>query len=732
MLLTAALLRWNKAYRELFDHLIREKSEQTAGIETLKQESLTHFVYDYSWWQDTIDFVQAPNDDWWTEELEGVPELFQADLIWFYDRSGQMVYERNERNELPVGQLRLPARSQFETWMSDLAYPHFFISTEYGLLEVAGSPLQPGEDLQRVTPAQGMMFAGRFFTEEYLGELQDLTNAYIRFEPRHSLPEGQPSANLLQNSHLQTATPLYGWDGQLIGQLVYDHQTQIFALFKQHLRSVVFLFVAILLVIVVVAAFSLPSMVLNPIIRLRTALTEQKERPLYPLLDRRDELGQLARLVRDFFQQKETLTNEMAARAKAVRAAEEAAREARRLERVKSEFLATMSHEIRTPMNAVVGFAELLREGELPTEEQEYAKIVVENSYALLHLLDDILDYSKLESDKIELQLEWVNLPDLVKQIVSTHQAKAKAKGVQVNMVIDERLPTLFEIDNARLRQVLNNLIDNAIKFTERGSVRISLETNRAYEAGKMVEVQFSVRDSGIGIRESQQRNIFEPFTQADSSTTRRFGGTGLGLAISSHLVALMGGKLEVESSYGRGSTFSFKLPLQSVVEETQAENGAVPVAAKNKRLAESLPLHILVVEDNPTSGQLIHIHLRRLGYNAALVTDGMDALERVQRERFDLILLDLQMPRMDGWTFVNRLRGLADAPWTQDVKIIAVSANKLRVETSALVIAGIQGFISKPYTFGALVNEIRRVCSADRPDVEDLGTPSSRDGAAS
>ncbi|MDP0500907.1 MAG: ATP-binding protein [Verrucomicrobiota bacterium JB022] len=726
LLLAAAIVRWDRAYGELFEHLLAEKESQTTGVLALKTQSLKNFAYDYSWWEDTIDFVKNPTDEWWTEEIEGVPALFEADLTWFYNKAGQLVYERNDRNEIEVASFAIPDGQVLE-WMRDLTYPHFFAETPYGVIELAGSPLQPGEDLERTTPAQGMMFAGRFHTDEFVYQVEELTGSRVHYAP--ATDDGGIASPDIPQHHgrqLRTVVPLQGLDGEVFGAAIYEYQTEIFGLFDQHLRSVVFLVAAIIIVMAVALAFTLPTLVLNPIARLRASMTEQQERPLYPLLDRGDELGQLAQLVRDFFQQKRVLTQESAARAKAVKEAEEAAREARRLERVKSEFLATMSHEIRTPMNAVVGFSELLREGNLPEEEREYATIVVENSYALLHLLDDILDYSKLDSSRLELQLECIDLRKFAAQIVSTYQAKARTRNLLLTLQLDPRLPQHVEVDSARLRQILNNLVDNGIKFTERGSVRLSLEPEGEWRPGEKASIQFTVRDTGIGIRDEQQRQIFEPFTQADSSTTRRFGGTGLGLAISSRLVSLMGGLLKVDSAYGRGSTFSFSLALPTAGEKSTEKAGEQENGRANLRLADTVPLHILVVEDNPTSGQLIHIHLRRLGYQPVLVMDGLEALERVQKERFDLILLDLQMPRMDGWTFVNQLRTLPRCPWVQQVKLIAVSANKLRVETSALVIAGIHGFVSKPYTFGALVNEIRRVCAPEITPPE--GPPRSRD----
>jgi PAS domain S-box-containing protein len=358
--------------------------------------------------------------------------------------------------------------------------------------------------------------------------------------------------------------------------------------------------------------------------------------------------------------------------------------------KAKSQFLSVMSHELRTPLNAVIGITHLLMLNQPREDQQEDLRTLQFSGESLLHIINDILDFTKLDSGKIELSAIDFNLRELTQSLDQSFSYKAREKGIVFDVEFDQRIPFCVKGDNFRLSQVLNNLISNAIKFTQEGSVKLKVEMTE--DNGPGFAARFLVMDTGIGISQDKQEKIFEQFTQADSDTTRLYGGTGLGLSISTKLVELMGSTILVDSTPGKGSTFHFSVDLQrGEVGETIVTAPAPKIVPKTNEQFRNK--RILLAEDNLFNANIARRFITGWGGEIDLVVDGRQALEFVARTKYDLILMDVQMPVLDGFACTRKIR-----KHFKDIPIIAVTASPKNEIISEIMSCGMNDFVSKPF----------------------------------
>jgi signal transduction histidine kinase/ActR/RegA family two-component response regulator len=370
--------------------------------------------------------------------------------------------------------------------------------------------------------------------------------------------------------------------------------------------------------------------------------------------------------------------------------AKHAREEAESANMAKGYFLANMSHEIRTPMNAIIGIAEMIDSQELSkAEKSRYNQIIIKSAESLLTIINDILDLSKVESGKAELEKTNIHIEQIVIDIMEVFSISTANRSIMLSCNIDPEVPANLIGDAVKIRQVLMNLVGNSIKFTKNGSVDISVR-NLGYESG-VNNIEFAVADTGVGIPEEKLNTVFESFKQADSSTTRKYGGTGLGLSIVKSLVGLMGGTIRLESKVGEGSKFIVVLPLEAAESRIVFQAQPEPIEYRNIS-----GLKLLVAEDNKINREIIGLHLKKLGCEYMIVENGRLAVESFKDYQFDAILMDIQMPEMDGLEATKAIRRLEQTSGSK-IPIVALTASAMQADVEKCMAAGMDAHISKP-----------------------------------
>ena len=437
----------------------------------------------------------------------------------------------------------------------------------------------------------------------------------------------------------------------------------------------------------------------------RDGRTYTLDKRFVPILD---EDGQVAHIIEIF--------DDVTAQRQAEQALREAKEQAEAGSKAKGEFLATVSHEIRTPMNGVLGMTGLLLDSQLDPKQRKFATLIKASAENLLAIINDVLDMSKIEAGHLAIEPSDFDLGGLCESAMDVVRQRADAKGIALDLTVDRRCPGIVRADQNRLRQILLNLTGNAVKFTDKGTVEVTVKCAGTDPAGRNL-IRFAVKDTGIGIAQDAVSKLFQEFVQVDGSATRRFGGTGLGLAISKKLTEKMGGRIGLESELGRGSVFWFELPFETARAAAAGSASSYPTPHTVPDGGGG-PIRVLVVEDNAINQAVIQGYLAQDGLAVEIVEDGVEAVKAVQRSVFDVVLMDMQMPRMDGLEATRAIRALPHA--TATVPIVMLTANAMQGDRERCLQAGADDYLPKPIVRARLLDMVHRLGQAARQEEEE------------
>jgi len=548
--------------RQRVESMLDKKKTEAAGFLTkvidFKSRSLKNFAYDYTFWDEMVDFTKNPDTIWAVDNIKVSLPTFNLNYAWVINLDLSVLYDvkSQESNELEGFPLSV---SELRQLVATGPYYDFFVKRSGTLIQISGGSIHASSDPQRLTSPNGYFFVGRIWTPSYIEEIKDFTQTDLAILDKPDKQLSTDSINIREFGYVNFM-PIHSWEGSKIACLRSAGTMTLARDIERRSGFILIVMVISLLVALVVVSIILIRVINRPLRLLISSLVNVDPEPIKGLMKDDSEFGRIAQLINDFFKQKKELVDEIGERIKIEKELIIAKEKAEESERLKTAFLNNISHEIRTPMNAIMGFSELILDERISTTERlEFNRIISESCYRLLGVISDLISISAIETGQAVVMVEKVNLNAFLGEVFKVVEKELLSEQVRIILDValrDEHSGILT--DPAKLEQVILNLLRNAIKFTNSGEIKFGYAMRNA-------EIEFYVKDTGIGIAPEKFVNIFARFQKADDSLTREYGGTGLGLPISKAYVELLGGRIWLESEIGKGSGFFFTIPHKTI-----------------------------------------------------------------------------------------------------------------------------------------------------------------------
>jgi len=690
----------NKNISLLLKGRAAERDTIIRKIIELKSKSLISYVYDYSYWDEMVSFSNTLDEKWANENIKPSIETFEVDAIWLFNKDLSEIYSYNKKNDRTF---KLPlTREDLKSVVNQNPFAHFFAYTNYGLMEVYTAPLQPSSDLNRVTPAMGYYIGGRLWTKEYLDNLYYLTNSKINLIPIGSYDKTDKSHS---DFEFVNEIDLKDWNGSTLTKInAVSTSTTIkeFLAYGKFLYASIIIFIVLIIILISLYLYKLLN---KPLKAITLSLAKENPEPLKGMLNKKNEFGEMARLINEFFENKNSLIAEIVMRTKAedelIKKQDElikAKEKAEELSRLKSNLLANLSHEFRTPLSGIIGISELLKD-EIRDEEQYKLLNDISISGKRLHeTLNSILLLAQFESANISIRREKFNLSSELVSYLEKYRYKAEEKNLELKIAIED-FDLFADTDRDLLKNVIYNLYDNAVKFTDKGSIKVKL-SSRIKDGNLNAEI--SISDSGIGISKENINIIYDEFRQASEGNTRKYEGTGLGLTLSKKILNILGGKIECISEPGIGSTFTISIPAFRIL------NIEIEPASETKTDKKQLT-EILFVEDNP-SNQYVFKKFIENSCNVEFASTGEEAVISANKKNYDLIFMDINLGSgIDGIEAMKQIKKIYSG---KNIPIAALTGYAMEHDKELFLENGFDYFIVKPFGRSDLMNVINEVIS--------------------